>query len=63
MNSPTVADPGNVSGFNRAWKTAGPDKAASVAAALSGDESLPAARVAGTVRTLWLLDTAAASKR
>jgi len=28
-NSATVADPGNVSGFNRAWKTAGPDKAAS----------------------------------
>ena len=27
-NSSTVADPGNVSGFNRAWKTAGPDKAA-----------------------------------
>jgi hypothetical protein len=27
-NSATVADPGNVSGFNRAWKTAGPDKAA-----------------------------------
>jgi hypothetical protein len=27
-NSTTVADPGNVSGFNRAWKTAGPDKAA-----------------------------------
>jgi hypothetical protein len=27
-NSTTVADPGNMSGFNRAWKTAGPDKAA-----------------------------------
>ena len=28
VNSTTVADPGNVSGFNRAWKTAGPDRAA-----------------------------------
>jgi hypothetical protein len=27
-NSTTVADPGNMSGFNRAWKTAGPDRAA-----------------------------------
>ncbi|WP_306209270.1 6-phosphogluconolactonase [Actinoplanes sp. RD1] len=42
---------------------AGPDKAVSVAAALGGDQALPAARVAGTSRTLWLLDTAAASKR
>jgi hypothetical protein len=29
-NSSTVADPGNVSGFNRAWKTAGPDRAAAM---------------------------------
>jgi 6-phosphogluconolactonase len=42
---------------------AGPDKALSVAGALGGDQALPAARVAGTARTLWLLDTAAASKR
>jgi len=44
-NSPTVADPGNVSGFNRAWKTAGPDKAAGQVRAtieylLFGPESL-----------------------
>jgi len=44
-NSPTVADPGNVSGFNRAWKTAGADKAAGQVRAtieylLFGPESL-----------------------
>jgi hypothetical protein len=44
-NSTTVADPGNVSGFNRAWKTAGPDKAAGQVRAtidylLFGPESL-----------------------
>ena len=27
-NSDTIANPGNMSGFNRAWKTQGPDKAA-----------------------------------
>ncbi|WP_067498444.1 6-phosphogluconolactonase [Actinoplanes sp. TFC3] len=42
---------------------AGPDKAESVGAALGGDQDLPAARAAGTLRTLWLLDTAAAAKR
>jgi hypothetical protein len=45
-NSTTVADPGNMSGFNRAWKTAGPDKAAgqvrgSIEHLLFGPESLP----------------------
>jgi hypothetical protein len=45
VNSPTVADPGNMSGFNRAWKTAGPDRAASQVRAtieylLFGPESL-----------------------
>jgi hypothetical protein len=44
-NSTTVADPGNMSGFNRAWKTAGPDKAAgqvraSIEYLLFGPESL-----------------------
>jgi hypothetical protein len=44
-NSTTVADPGNISGFNRAWKTAGPDKAAGQVRAtieylLFGPESL-----------------------
>jgi hypothetical protein len=44
-NSTTVADPGNMSGFNRAWKTAGPDKAAamvrdSIEYLLYGPESL-----------------------
>ena len=45
-NSTTVADPANMSGFNRAWKTAGPDKAATQVRAtidylLFGPESLP----------------------
>ena len=45
VNSPTVADPGNMSGFNRAWKTAGPDRAAGQVRAtieylLFGPESL-----------------------
>src|SRR5215218_9666349 len=45
VNSATVASPGNVSGFNRAWKTQGPDKAAqkireSVDYLLYGPESL-----------------------
>jgi hypothetical protein len=44
-NSTTVADPGTMSGFNRAWKTAGPDKAAamvrdSIEYLLYGPESL-----------------------
>lgn len=44
-NSTTVADPANVSGFNRAWKTAGPDRAAGQVRAtieylLFGPESL-----------------------
>jgi hypothetical protein len=44
-NSTTVADPGNMSGFNRAWKTAGPDRAAgmvrdSIEYLLFGPESL-----------------------
>jgi 6-phosphogluconolactonase len=39
---------------------AGPDKAASVARALSGAQ-LPAARATGVSRTLWLLDSAAAT--
>ncbi|GGQ51204.1 6-phosphogluconolactonase [Couchioplanes azureus] len=42
---------------------AGPDKAAAVGAALSGDASLPAARATGAAKTVWLLDTAAAAKR
>ena len=39
---------------------AGPDKAASVGAALNGDKDLPAAHAAGTTKTYWLLDSAAA---
>jgi 6-phosphogluconolactonase len=39
---------------------AGAEKAESAAAALSGRQDVPAARVHGTERTLWLLDTAAA---
>jgi hypothetical protein len=44
-NSDTVAGPGNVSGFNRAWKTAGPDRAvvqvrATIEYLLYGPESL-----------------------
>jgi hypothetical protein len=44
-NSTTVADPTNMSGFNRAWKTAGPDRAAaqvreSIEYLLFGPESL-----------------------
>ena len=42
---------------------AGPEKADSVGAALSGDEALQAARATGTLRTVWLLDAAAAAKR
>jgi hypothetical protein len=45
-NSNTVAAPGNMSGFNRAWKTQGPEKAATQIRAtirhlLYGPESLP----------------------
>ena len=40
---------------------AGPDKTASVGAALNGDKSLPAAHATGTGRTLWLLDASAAA--
>jgi hypothetical protein len=45
VNSETVGNPGNVSGFNRAWKTQGPDKAADQVRAtieylLYGPESL-----------------------
>jgi hypothetical protein len=45
VNSDTVANPGNMSGFNRAWKTQGPDKAAtqvraSIEYLLYGPESL-----------------------
>jgi hypothetical protein len=44
-NSDTVANPGNMSGFNRAWKTQGPDRAAtqvraSIEYLLYGPESL-----------------------
>lgn len=42
---------------------AGPDKADSVGAALSGSKPLPAASATGTDRTLWLLDSAAAAAR
>ncbi len=41
---------------------AGPDKAHSVGAALGGDKRLPAAHAAGTERTYWLLDKAAAAE-
>ena len=41
---------------------AGPDKSAAVGAALTGDKSLPAAHAAGTSKTLWLLDEAAAAR-
>lgn len=40
----------------------GPDKADSVARALSGDQSLPAARVSGGLRTVWHLDRDAAAR-
>ena len=40
----------------------GEEKADAVAAALAGDESLPAARVQGEESTLWLVDRAAASR-
>ena len=45
VNSDTVGNPGNVSGFNRAWKTQGPDRAADQVRAtidhlLYGPESL-----------------------
>ena len=41
---------------------AGQDKAAAALMALTRTEPVPAARVAGTQRTLWLLDHAAASE-
>ena len=41
----------------------GGGKADAVGAALGGDASLPAASAAGTARTVWLLDEAAAAKR
>ena len=41
---------------------AGPEKADSVGAAFSGDETLPAARATGAARTVWLLDREAATK-
>jgi 6-phosphogluconolactonase len=40
---------------------AGPDKADAVGAALAGQADLPAARVHGRTRTVWLLDAAAAA--
>ena len=41
---------------------AGPDKTDAVGAALNGDKTKPAAHAAGTSRTYWLLDQAAAAK-
>ena len=41
---------------------AGPDKTTSVGAALNGDKSRPAAHAAGTSKTYWLLDRAAAAE-
>lgn len=41
---------------------AGPDKAEAVGTALSGPALLPAARVHGASRTVWLLDRAAAAQ-
>ncbi len=40
----------------------GSDKAAAVARALTGDEELPAGRVAARDRTLWLVDEASAAQ-
>jgi 6-phosphogluconolactonase len=40
---------------------AGPDKADAVGRAVTGDKLLPAAHAAGTSRTYWLLDEAAAA--
>jgi 6-phosphogluconolactonase len=40
----------------------GPDKAPAVAESLGGNMALPAARVAGRDRTIWLLDEASASE-
>jgi len=40
---------------------AGPDKTASVGAALNGDKAKPAAHATGVSRTYWLLDKAAAA--
>ena len=42
---------------------AGPDKTASVGAALNGDKALPAAHATGVSKTYWLLDEAAAAAR
>jgi 6-phosphogluconolactonase len=41
---------------------AGPDKSGAVGAALGGEKTLPAAQAAGTQKTYWLLDEAAAAK-
>jgi 6-phosphogluconolactonase len=41
---------------------AGADKAAAATRALAGDTTLPAGRVAGRERTVWLLDEAAAAE-
>lgn len=42
---------------------AGKEKADAVGAALSGDPELPSSAAAGTSRTVWLLDSAAAARR
>ena len=56
----------SLASINRArevWVVAaGAPKAEAVARGLAGDTQLPAATVAGTERTLWLIDAAAATK-
>lgn len=57
LTLPTLSASGEV------WfLAAGAEKADSIARALAGDETIPAARVTGTQRTLWLVDQEAASK-
>lgn len=52
-----------LSNSDQVWfLVAGTDKATSVARAIDGDQSLPAAQVQGSGQTLWLLDRDAASE-
>jgi len=57
LTLPTLSRAGQV------WfLVSGPEKADAVAAALAGDQSLPAARVHGEEATLWLVDRPAAAR-
>lgn len=58
LTMPAIRSAGEV------WLIAsGAEKAEAVGAALRGDTSLPAAAANGTIRTVWLLDAAAAARR